>query len=328
MTRPALVTGATGFVGQALLPALVRSGVDVRATSRRALAAAGPFVEWVRCDVSSRDDLSRALDGVGVAYFLVHGMGGGQADYAAHEAESARVFAEVAAAQGVERIVYLGGVAPAHEPSVHLKSRLTVGEVLRAGRVPTLELRASMIVGAGSASFKLVRDLSFRLPAMVLPKWTRSSTCPVAIDDVVRALVAARDVPLPESAWFDLPGPESLTGAEVLFRLVALQGRAVPAVPVPLLSPSLSSWWLKLVTGADFSLARELVLGFTSDLLPRDDRYWQLIGAPPRLPFDEAARRALTQERTEASVRGVLGETAEFVVRVVGQGLAYRRQRR
>ncbi|MDX2015951.1 MAG: NAD(P)H-binding protein [Myxococcaceae bacterium] len=327
-SRTVLVTGATGFVGRALLPALVRDGVLVRATSRREGPPGDASVSWVKCDVADRDDLARALDGVHVAYFLVHGMGGGHADYATHEAESARLFAEVAAERGVERIVYLGGVAPEREPSVHLKSRLTVGEVLREGRVPTLELRASMIVGAGSASWKLVRDLAFRLPAMVLPKWTRSSTCPVAIDDVVGALVAAKHVPLERSAWFDLPGPEVLTGAEVLFRLAALQGRAVPAIPVPLLSPSLSSWWLRLVTGADFSLARELVLGFTSDLLPRDDRYWQLIGAPPRLSFDEAALRALTQERAAASVRGVLGETAEFVVRVVGQGLAYRRQRR
>jgi uncharacterized protein YbjT (DUF2867 family) len=322
-----LVTGATGFVGQALLPALVRSGVEVRATSRRARAADG-LVSWVQCDVSSREDLSRALAGVDAAYFLVHGMGGGVSDYATHEAETARVFSEVAAAQGVSRIVYLGGVAPERAPSVHLQSRLAVGEVLRAGRVPTLELRASMIVGAGSASWKLVRDLAFRLPAMVLPKWTRSATCPVAIDDVVRALVAAKDVPLPASAWFDLPGPEVLTGAEVLLRLATFSGRVVPSVPVPLLSPSLSSWWLKLVTGADFSLARELVLGFTSDLLPRDDRYWTLIGAPPRLSFDEMVRRALVQERSPPTVTGVLGETAEFLVRVVGQRLAWGRRPR
>jgi uncharacterized protein YbjT (DUF2867 family) len=321
-----LVTGATGFVGRAVLPALLRSGVTVRASSRRDQPADG-LVEWVTCDVDSSEQLERALDGVEVAYFLVHGMGGGRSDYATHEAETAKRFAQAAAAKRVQRIVYLGGVAPEREPSVHLQSRLTVGEVLRAGPVPTLELRASMIVGPGSASWRLVRDLAFRLPAMVLPKWTRSSTCPVAIDDVVRALVAAKDVPLPQSAWFDLPGPEVLTGAQVLLRLAALGGREVPTVPVPLLSPSLSSWWLKLVTGADFSLARELVLGFTSDLLPRDDRFWTLIDAPPRVSFDEAARRTLTQERADASVAGVLGETAEFVVRLIGQGLAYRRRR-
>ncbi|MCA2981247.1 MAG: NAD(P)H-binding protein [Myxococcaceae bacterium] len=321
----ALVTGATGFVGRALVPALVRAGVEVRATSRKPRAPEAA-VSWVTCDVSSREGLGRALEGIDVAYFLVHGMGGGAANYAAHEAETARTFAEVAQARGVGRIVYLGGVAPAREPSVHLQSRLTVGEVLRAGGVPTLELRASMIVGAGSASWKMVRDLALRLPAMVLPRWTRSATCPVAIDDVVTALVAAKDAPLPKSEWFDLPGPEVMTGAEVLSRLAALEGRVVPALPVPLLSPSLSSWWLKLVTGADFSLARELVLGFTSDLLPRDDRYWALIGAPPRVPFDEAARRARADEYTPASLSGVLADTLESGVRLVGQRLASARR--
>ncbi len=325
--RRVLVTGAKGFVGQALVQALKTRSVSVRATTRGELPQDSQ-VEWVRCDVGVRDELSRALAGVEVAYFLVHGMGDGKHDYARAEADAARLFADVAAEQRVSRIVYLGGVAPLAAPSVHLQSRLTVGEVLRAGKVPTLELRASMIVGAGSASWQIVRDLALRLPAMLLPSWTQSSTCPVAIDDVITALLGALDVPLSESAWFDVPGPDVLTGAEVMSRVARLQGRHVPAFKVPLLSVSLSSWWLKLVTRADFSLARELVLGFTSDLLPRDDRYWKLIDAAPRMRFDLAARRALAAEPFEFSVRGLAGSMEEAVVGAVGRRLNRGRARK
>ena len=321
--RRVLVTGATGFVGKALLSAVVGRGHPVRAITRGALRS-HPGVEWLRCDVDTRADLERALDGISVAYFLVHGMGGGRHDYAVAEAQAARLFREVAAEKGVQRIIYLGGVAPASAPSAHLASRLQVGEVLRAGLVHTLELRASMIVGAGSASWQIIRDLALRLPVMLLPSWTSSTTCPVAIEDVVTALMGALDLPLTESRWFDIPGPEALSGGELMMRLARLQGRHVPSFKVPFLSVSLSSWWLKLVTRADFSLARELVLGFTSDLLPKDDRYWGLIGASPRVPFDVAAMRALSNEQLDPSLRGVAGQLGEALVGVMGRRLARR----
>lgn len=319
-----LVTGGTGFVGQALLRALVAAGHEVRATTRDlARGASAPGVEWVRCDVSDRGDVDRALDGIDAAYFLVHGMGSGQHDYAAKERRSAALFAEAAARAGVERIIYLGGVAPVAKPSEHLKSRLEVGEILRAGAVKTLELRASMILGKGSASWQIVRDLAMRLPGMLLPAWTASRTCPVAIEDVTVALVRGLDLPLPESAWYDIPGPEVLSGREILLRIAALRGRRVPSLRVPLLSVSLSSWWLKLVTRADFSLARELVLGFTGDLLPLDARYWKEIDYEPQWTFDAAARAALEQESMELNVRGVVGKLGESVVQLVGPKLAH-----
>lgn len=318
-----LVTGAKGFVGQALLPALLQRGHQVRATTRGATPGS-TTVDWVSCDVGLKSQLEQALAGIEVAYFLVHGMGGGRHDYADAEAEGAKLFREVAAAQGVKRIIYLGGVAPSSAPSVHLASRLRVGEVLRAGPVPTLELRASMIIGAGSASWQVVRDLAVRLPVMLLPSWTASATCPVAIEDVITALVGAIDVPLPQSAWFDIPGPEALSGREVMLRLARLQGRHVPSLKVPLLSVSLSSWWLRLVTRADFSLARELVLGFTSDLLPKDDRYWGLIGAPPRTSFNTAATKVLAGESIDFSLQGLAGHLTESVVGAVGRRLARR----
>lgn len=316
--RRVLVTGATGFVGKALVPALVAAGYDVRATTRD-VARAIPMahVEWVQCDVSQRVDVERALADVDAVFFLVHAMGDGAHDYVERERRGALELRDAAARAGVKRIVYLGGVAPAAEPSEHLKSRLAVGEVLRAGSVPAIELRASMIIGKGSASWQIVRDLALRLPAMLLPSWTASRTCPVAIGDVVVALVRALEVPLPSNAWYDIPGPDTVSGRQILSTIAALRGRRVPGFPVPFLSVSLSSWWLKLVTRADFSLARELVLGFKGDLLPQDDRYWAEIRYTPEWTFEAAAREALADEAVDASLRGAAGRLEEAIVQLV-----------
>ena len=314
--------GATGFVGRALVPALLAAGYEVRATTRdltRARRDVG--ATWVKCDVHDRADLDRALAGIDAVFFLVHAMGGGSHDYADAERRAALELREAAARAGVERVVYLGGVAPAADPSQHLKSRLLVGELLRAGAVPAIELRASMIIGEGSASWQIVRDLAMRLPAMLLPSWTRSRTCPIALEDVVAALLGALTIPLPTSAWYDIPGPDTVSGREILTTLAELRGRRVPSVPVPFLTVSLSSWWLKLVTRADFSLARELVLGFKGDLLPKDARYWTEIGYAPKWTFEAAARKALAAERVELSVRGLVGKLEEAAVQLVSPKL-------
>jgi len=317
-----LVTGATGFVGKALVPALVAEGYEVRATTRRVPpGSTRDGVEWVGCDVTRRRDVERALEGVDAAFFLVHAMGAGAHDYAATELEVAREFRDAAATASVERIVYLGGVAPAAEASEHLLSRLAVGEMLRSGSVPTIELRASMIIGNGSASWQIVRDLAMRLPAMLLPSWTASRTSPIAIDDVVIALVRALEIPLTTSKWYDIPGPDIVSGRQILSTIAAVRGRRVPGLPVPFLSVSLSSWWLKLVTRADFSLARELVLGFKGDLLAHDDQYWSLIDYAPQWTFEAAARRALDEETSSAGVRGVAGRLEEAVVQLVSPKL-------
>ncbi len=319
-----LVTGGTGFVGRALLPALVAAGHAVRATTRdvsRAQPAVG--VSWVCCDMTDGDDVARALEGTDAAYFLVHSMGGGRRDYADIEHAVALQFRDAAGRAGVSRILYLGGVSPEGRPSKHLQSRLRVGEILRAGPVPALELRASMIVGNGSASWQIVRDLTMRLPAMLLPAWTESRTCPVAIEDVTVALVRGLDVALGESVWYDLPGPAVLSAREMLLRVAALRGRRVPGIRVPFLSVSLSSWWLKLVARTDFSLARQLVLGFTTDLLPRDARYWEMIGYEPQWTFDRAARHALAREQTDPTLRGRIGKLGESMVQLVSPKLTH-----
>jgi len=301
-----LLTGATGFVGRAVRPALARAGWRVRGLSRHAAEARRrwPGLEWVAGDVGDEASCARALAGCTAALYLVHGMGEGPG-YQAREVTQARRFARAAATAGIERIVYLGGVAPPPgDASAHLRSRLAVGETLRAGIVPTLELRASMIIGHGSLSWLIVRDLAARLPVMVLPSWLRSRTQPVAIDDVTVALTRALALPVAElegSCWFDLPGPETLSGREILEETARVLGRPRPRMlEVPLLTPRLSSLWVRFVTRADWAVAREVVVGLTADLLARDARYWELIDHPRLLPFAEAARRALAAERREA----------------------------
>lgn len=241
-------------------------------------------------------------------------MGVPGADYRLLERRSAKAFVAAASAAGVERIIYLGGPAPRGTPSEHLHSRLDVGEILRSGPVTTVELRASMVIGYGSASWRIVRDLAMRLPAMVLPRWLKSRMRPVALSDAIAALVGAADLPLEESCWFDIPGPEALRGEQILERIARLQGRHWIAIGVPLLTPHLSALWLKLVTRADYQIAHELALGLREDLLPKSAGYWSLIGHTELMSFDDAARLALSEEPRAS---GILERIARLEERVV-----------
>ena len=293
--RILLLTGATGFVGEAVRPALVAAGWRVRCLTRNATSARAreQDLEWVEGDVGDPESMDRALAGCEAALYLVHGIGEGR-DYHQREVAAAACFARAAASAGVRRIVYLGGVAPSSAGSEHLRSRIEVGETLRAGPVQTIELRASMIIGRGSLSWLIVRDLAARLPVMVLPRWLRSRTQPVGIDDVVIALVRTLDLPSTTTTWFDLPGPQTMSGREILEQTARAMGLPRPRmVTLPLLSPRLSSQWVRFVTRARWSVAREVVVGLTEDLLARSDELWQLIDHPRRQPFAEAASRAL-----------------------------------
>lgn len=278
-----------------------------------------PELTWWQADLTQADDVERALSGCRVAYYLVHSLGESTDGLFVRERDAAETFAAAAERAGVERIVYLGAIAPRGSPSEHLRSRLEVGRVLRGGRVSALELRAPMIVGYGSASWRIVRDLAARLPAMVLPRWLRSRSEPVGIDDVIVALATGARLPLTSSASFDLPGPEILSYREVLVRTARLLGhRRLRVVDVPVLSPRLSSQWIRLVTTADWSVSRELVLGLTQDLLARNDDYWQVTAHPPLLSFAEAARQALDEEAHKRPMAAYVRTLEAAVDLVVG----------
>ena len=292
-----LLTGATGFVGCHLLPALEAVGCEVRCGTRNpdAARASDPQREWVYLDVEERSSIDAAIAGCDAALFLVHGMGQGR-DYPEREARSAENFLGAAEAHDVRRIVYLGGVLPAGgKASKHLGSRRLTGEILRAGAASTVELRAAMVVGEGSASWMMVKDLAARLPAMLLPTWLRNHSHPIAIDDVVCGLIAGLLYPGADSRVLEIPGPERISHRDVLRRVATLLGHTRPMVNVPVLTPRLSSYWIALVTRVDLSLARELVEGVRYDLDPQDEILWELISHQP-LSLEEAAKHALAAE--------------------------------
>ena len=311
MTGRVLLTGATGFIGGHLLDPLRAAGWEVRCLTRRPLDARErwPDRDWVAGDVGDAEALAGALSGCQVAFYLVHGMGELGQGWAEREVRAAETFARAASHARLERLVYLGGVAPKGAPSEHLRARLRTGEALRAGSVPCLELRAGMIVGEGSASWTIVRDLAARLPAMVLPAWLMHRSEPVALDDVVAALVAGTRFPLTRSDVWDLPGPEALSGNEILRRVAAVMGRRPLLLRVPFVSPSLSSHWIRLVTRADYRLAAELVEGLTRDLLATRPGFWAAAGLPGPIVLEEAARRALAAERDHLSLRSLAFES-------------------
>lgn len=294
---PVLLTGATGFVGRHLYPRLTDAGIDVRCATRRPEAGRqrDPDRDWVEFDLERPATVRDALEGCSGAYFLVHQMDQG-GDYRARERRSAQHFVDAAEESGLGRLVYLGGIEPDGPPSEHLSSRLETGRILRAASFSTIELRASMIVGPGSASWRICRDLAARLPAMVLPAWTASKSEPLYVDDLVEALVGALERPTEESRWYDLPGPEALSVRDILRTIARTIGLEPREIQVPLLSPRLSSYWLKLVSRSNVEMARELVEGLKTDILARDGEFWEIIDHRRLVGFEEMVEKTLAAE--------------------------------
>ena len=287
-----LVTGATGFIGRRLVPALLDEGHDVRAMTRRPEKYDGPG-EGVGGDMDDPATLAAPLEGVDVAYYLVHSLD--DADFERKDADAARAFASAAKAQGVEQIIYMGGLGEDGELSAHLRSRREVESLLAEGGVPVTVLRAAIVVGAGGISWEITRQLVKNLPAMVVPKWAATRTQPIAVDDVVRYLVGVLGKEAALGQTYEIGGPDQLTYIDML-RVAAKQdtGRNVPIIKVPVLTPGLSSRWLALVTDVDVTTGRNLIDSMGIEVVVSEQRIREIVPGEP-LSYAESVRRALEE---------------------------------
>ncbi len=302
--KPALclVTGATGYIGGRLVRALLDHGYRVRVLARNAERLRfHPWiseVEVVDGDATNRDDVARAVKGVDVAYYLLHALMS-PTNFEAEERQVATLFGEESARAGVDRIVYLGGMADAHSTlSPHLQSRAETGSILQKSGVPTIELRAGVVIGSGSASFEMLRYLTERLPIMTVPRWVNSRIQPIAVRDVLRNLVGAASLPDSARGDFDIGGPDVFTYREMMDRYAAAAGlRPRIIIPVPVLTPRLSSGWVGLVTPVPYTLARRLVASLKNEVVARNDDIRGLIPDPTGglTKFDRAVTLALAK---------------------------------
>ena len=287
----AAVLGATGFVGRTLVPALAER-MDVVAISRGGDAPAVERVQPFAADALEPESLRRALDGIDVAYYLVHSLG--QANYGDVDRRAATNVATEAARAGIKQIVFLGGLGDdSPNLSEHLRSRAETARVLTDGDVPVTTLRAAVVVGRGSAAFETIVALVDRLPVMVAPRWVAMPTQPIALDDVVGYLRDVAGHPDTVGDTFDLGGPDVLTYRQMIEHIGELRGRRPRILEVPVLSPRLSSYWLHLVTPVRAGVARPIVEGLRNPTVVTETRIRELV---PRdlLTFDAASRQALS----------------------------------
>ncbi|MFE6973166.1 SDR family oxidoreductase [Streptomyces sp. NPDC057682] len=318
-----LVTGATGYIGGRLVPELLAAGFRVRCLARTPEKLRDqPWaqdVEIVRGDVTDAGSLAPAMAGVDVAYYLVHALTSG-AGFEETDRRAATVFGDAARAAGIGRIVYLGGLTPAGVPerelSPHLRSRAEVGRILLESGVPTAVLRAAVIIGSGSASFEMLRYLTERLPVMVTPSWVSTRIQPIAVRDVLRLLVGAARLPREVNRTFDIGGPDIVTYRDMMQRyakIAHLPHRLI--LPVPMLTPGLSSHWIGLITPVPRSLARPLAESLRYEVVCAEHDISRYVPDGPGQPFglDKALELALQRVRearvttrwSSASVPGV-----------------------
>lgn len=279
------MTGAAGYIGGRLVPELLDAGHEVRCMVRSAHRLRDqPWisrVEVAQADAADAERADEALEGIDVVYYLIHTMGGGS-DFAAADREAATVFAAACERARVRRVVYLGGLAPDEKLSPHMRSRAEVGEIFLRSPVPAVVLRAAVIIGSGSASFEMLRYLTERLPVMTTPRWVGTRTQPIAIRDVLRYLVAWADVEEEVNRPFDIGGPDVLTYADMMrvyAEVAGLTRRLI--IPVPMLSPGLSSHWVGLVTPVPAGLARPLVESLRNEAVCAEHEIARYVEDPP-----------------------------------------------
>jgi uncharacterized protein YbjT (DUF2867 family) len=304
---PVLVLGSTGYVGGRLVPLLLSRGHRVRAAGRsvekiRARSWGGK-VEAVRADMHDPDSLQKAAEGCSAAFYLVHSMTRPGRDFAEQERDAAYNMVRAAGHAGLKRIIYLGGLGEDREDrplSKHLRSRAEVGRILALGPARVTTLRAAQIIGSGSSSFELVRYLADRLPFMVTPAWVRTRTQPIAIRNVLGYLAGCLENEATAGLTLDIGGPDVLSYAE-LFHLYA-EVAGIPRrrlLPLPFVSPRLSSFWVSLITPVPMALSRALIEGLRNEVVCRDDRIRTLV-PQELLPCREAIRRALEKTKQQA----------------------------
>ena len=301
VARTILVTGATGYVGGQLVPRLLEKGYRVRCLVRegaRIESRGWKGVEVMTGDVFEYATLVPALQGVDTAYYLVHSMGGGEEGFEARDLYAAQNFGRAAQEAGVKRIIYLGGLGRDEEElSPHLRSRHEVGEQLRSWEVAVTEFRAGVIIGAGSVSYDLVRYLTERVPVLISPRWVSTLTQPIAIDDVLRYLVECLEKPETENRVLEIGGRDILSYGQMMLEYAKVRGLRRWLVPVPVLTPRLSSWWVRLVTPLPVSVARPLIEGLKNQVIVEDPTAREMFGFKP-MGYEDAVRFALKQAET------------------------------
>jgi len=301
-----LLTGATGYVGGRLLAELEKRCVSLRCLVRNPgmlKGRADERTEIAAGDVRDPEAVARALQGVDVAYYLIHSMGAGE-DFARRDREAARIFGEEARAAGVRRIVYLGGLGqPSEDLSEHLESRLETGEILRRTGVPVVELRASIVIGSGSLSFEMIRALVERLPVMICPRWVAVPTQPIAIDDVIAYLLAALDLPSGTARVYEIGGPDRMSYGDLMREYARQRGLRRFLIPVPLLTPRLSSLWLGLVTPIYARVGRRLIDSLRNPTVVRDPSALAVFPVRPRGVRAAIAAALAREDETFARTR-------------------------
>jgi len=297
LTAPTvLLTGASGYVGGRLIPLLEKQPVILRCLARNS-DKLRPMVkgatQTVQGDVLDRPSLDAALKGVHIAYYLVHLMSGSH-DFEKEDRQAAKNFSDAAKQAGVLRIIYLGGLGDDADPklSPHLQSRHEVGQILRESGVPTIEFRAGMVIGAGSLSYQLMKSLTDRLPIMICPLWLTTATQPIAIDDVLAYLLAAKDLPPTESRIFEIGSPDVTTYGDLIREYARQKVLRRWLIFVPVLTPYLSGLWLALVTPAKFEVGRHLIEGLKNPTVVLDKSALEVFPIRP-MGVQEAIQKAI-----------------------------------
>lgn len=290
-----LVTGATGFVGSRLVPELREAGHDVSVLVRDAADYAPPDgVRVFEGDVLEPGSFETAFEDCEAVYYLIHSMGGG-GDFAERDRRAARSVSRAASAAGVSRLIYLSGLGGDGDLSEHLRSRREVEYVLGEGKFELTALRAAVVIGSDSASFRMIRQLAQRLPLMVTPEWVRTECQPIAVGDIVAYLVGVLDVPETAGGTYQVGGPEVLTYREMMEETARLlHGRKPLILPVPVLTPTLSAYWVDLVTDVPADVAHPLIDGLGNRVVVTDHSIEELV--PVELTtFEDAVRRAIDE---------------------------------